>query len=262
MRADGTGAPTMGAGDAFILSALGIGTATAQSAPRKGFIVNQRTFLDSCPPGHRIRFQSDTMSLHVDPRLFDSISIGDLATVFENRCPLEAVLVPQQFKHGFFFGRAALAAANTPTNLGSSFFRLITGFVPRREDKPFPGGPREAVQQPSVFHVQLPIPEQTNSEPPSQVYELRYPDDGMGSSTIVRVSCSGGGPHTLGKRSCFTVTSYDTPYRYRGVLSVIYDMSHPHSAEGAIQEREAVLAFDMRIRAWIDSMMIYSGAKL
>ena len=166
MRADGTGAPTMGAGDAFILSALGIGSAAAQSTPRKGFVVNQRTFLDSCPPGHRIRFRSDTMSLHVDPRSFDSISIGDLATVFENRCPLEAVLVPQQFKHGFFFGRAALAAANTPPNLGSSFFRLITGFVPRREDKPFPGGPREAVKQPSIFDVPPPFPSgQSRSRP-------------------------------------------------------------------------------------------------
>jgi hypothetical protein len=218
-------------------------------------VSNPKTFLDSCPPEHRIHFQSDEYSLHVDPRLLDGITVLDLAKSFENRCPLEPVLVPQQFKHGFFFGKAALVAANTPANMGSSYFRLITGFVPRREDKPFSGRPREAVEQPSVFDVPPPIPERTKSEPPNQVYELRYPDDGMGSSTIVRVSCSGGGPHTLGKRSCFTVTTYDTPYRYRGALSVTYHMSHPYSAEGAASEREAVLIFDRRIRAWIDTML-------
>ena len=261
MRTGATGALTIDTGDALILSALGIGSAAAQSAPRKGFVVNPRTFLDSCPPGHRIQFQSGGMSLYVDPRLLDSISVLDLVKAFEDQCPFESVPVPERFKHAFFFGKAALAAANTPANLGTSYFRLITGFVPRRDDKPLPGASREPVQHPTVFDVPPPLPDSRNSQPPRRIYDLHYPDDGTGSSTTIRVSCNGGGPETNRKRSCFTATSYDTPYRYRGTISIRYTFSQPYSPEAqpsthpALAERELVLAFDIRVRAWIDSML-------
>jgi hypothetical protein len=234
---------------------LCIGTAAAQNVLPRDFIVDSRAFLDSCPPGHRIQFQSDAISLYVDPHWLDTYTLIKLAERFRNHCPTEPVQAGPGLINPLFFNRSIISAAQiTPTSLGSSYFQLIIAFIPQREDKPFPGTHREPVQQSTVVELP-PLPERTKSQPPNKIYELRYPDDGTGSSTVVRMSCSGGGPQTLGKRSCFTVTTYDTPYRYRGVLSVYYHMSHPHSAEGALSEGEAVLTFDRRIRAWIDSML-------
>ncbi len=241
---------------AFINSVLSIGSAAAQRARPREFVTDPQTFLTSCPPGHRIQFQAEGMSLYVDPHWLETYSLQQLAEHYRNSCPTEPVQVGQGLVNPLFFNRSIIAAAGTPTNLGSSYLRLIIGFVSRREDKPFPGADGGPVQQPLIVDVTPRVLGRNNPRPGNRIYELRYPDDGTESSTTVRVPCSGGGPETRGKRSCFTVSSYDAPYRYRGVLSVYYRISHSPSTETGMSEPEAILAFDMRVRAWVDRMMI------
>ena len=51
------------------------------------------------------------------------------------------------------------------------------------------------------------------------------------------------------------------PYRYRGTLSIYYRLRQAYSptahqsTASDVAEPELWLAFDMRIRTWIDSMM-------
>lgn len=100
------------------------------------------------------------------------------------------------------------------------------------------------------------------SLPPSaRLYELRYPDDDSASDATVRVSCGGEAPPQHNMRTCFTVL----PYRYRGTLSVRYSFmqeplplpeAHQAMPAAAVTEPQRIRAFDMRIRAWIDSMMM------
>jgi len=239
-----------------------VGSAAAQIVQPRDFIVDSKKFLDSCPPGHRIRFQREETSLNVDPHWLDTYSLFQLAERFRNQCPIEPVQSGQGLINPLFFNRSIIAAAQiNPTTLGGSYFGLRIAFIPPREDKPFLGMSREPVQQPSVFEITPALPDAGKSQPPSKIYDLHYPDDGMGSSTTVRLSCNGGGPETDGKRACFTVTSFDTPYRYRGVLSVYYMVQQAYSpasqkpANSELAEPELWLAFDTRIRAWIDSMM-------
>jgi len=239
-----------------------VGSAAAQIVQPRDFIVDSKKFLDSCPPGHRIRFQREETSLNVDPHWLDTYSLFQLAERFRNQCPLETVQTGPWLSNPLFFNRSIIVAAQiAPTNLGSSYFGLRIAFVPSREDKPFPGMSREPVQQPSVSEIAPALADAGKSHPPNKIYDLHYPDDGTGSSTTVRLSCNGGGPETRGQRACFTVTSFDTPYRYRGTLSIYYMVqqsyppSAPESLASNLAEPELWLAFDMRIRAWIDSML-------
>jgi hypothetical protein len=102
----------------------------------------------------------------------------------------------------------------------------------------------------------LPPPPGSGNSTALRIYDLRYPDHGMRSSTTVRVSCSGGWSGADGKRVCYTTTGYRAPYRYHETLGVNYVMVRAYSsAEDPMAEAERVLALDRRVRARIDSMM-------
>lgn len=111
-----------------LIMAYGTGSAGAQSS-QPNFVANQLTFLASCPPGHRIAFQLGQVTLHVDPRWLDNITVQSLARRYRNQCPAESVQVePRRGLASMLeFNRSVVAAAQiAPPDLGRNYFYSLS----------------------------------------------------------------------------------------------------------------------------------------
>ncbi len=162
----------------LVNSVLSIGSAAAQRARPRDFVIDPQTFLTSCPPGHRIQFQAEGMSLYVDPHWLETYSLLQLADHYRNSCPTESVQVRQGLVNPLFFNRSIIAAAGIePASLGSSYFQLLIAFIPRRKDKPLAQASSDPVTRPLVSDLPPSFADK-NSQAQQRLYDLRYPIDG------------------------------------------------------------------------------------
>lgn len=215
--------------------------------------------LKSCPPGYRIEFMFGSTSLYIDPRWLGNNSLLNLSKRFDGNCPTEAVSgLP------LYFNRSVLRLAKVPVGLGhpTFFFKVDRAKNVAANRTPGPSAAGILPAPPKRPHVEDVTRQAVRASLPvlpyARVYELRYPIENDQPPSIVRISCDGEHSGPTG-RACFAVS----PYRYRKDLDIKYrfrqdrlpvTVSSQSAASGMMSEADGVLEFDIRIRAWIDSL--------
>ena len=244
---------------ALVITAAGLGTRSslAQDTRRmQSNVSSPKGFLKSCPSGHRIQFMFGSTSLYIDPHWLDGISLVRLMDQVGAECPKGPVERSSRHEDSLFFNHSVLDLAGVPSGLGRPYLQFLVSKAVSRPEPPPPTAPPQQLREPRVDDVtKLSSP----NAGATRLYRLSYADDGSGSTTTVDVMCAGKASQPAG-RHC--ETKYPTHvYRYGRDLTVRYTFKQnvlPPPGEGKtanlMTDAEAVLAFDRRIRAWIDSL--------
>jgi plasmid stabilization system protein ParE len=210
--------------------------------------------LRACPPGHRVEFRYASTSLYIDLNWLDVISLVYIVERSGPNCPKQPILdLP------LFFRTSILELANVPDDLGRTFFFFVLeGASKTRQMHPslFQTRPWVLQNPPGITDITADAFPTVRPSPSSRVYLLRYLAESDGSDTTVVVSCGG---DILARRECFL----PIPYRFRRDLDINYKFRQSalpipgisEATPGGLNEPEGVLEFDIRIRAWIESLM-------
>jgi hypothetical protein len=225
--------------------------AQERSSQDHSHVPDASDILRNCEPGRRIEFRFGSTSLYIDPRWVEYGTLMDVFQKYGPACPSGPVV-----DVSIYFKSDVLRLIDAPKDLGSPYFFLLVG-TPRDKDRSADLHPSRHVRprdtaEPWVEDVTNFGGKVANAW--ARVYDLHYPDD----KDFVEISC-GGRSGDPGGRECFTVLQY----LYRKDLGIRYIFRQDHFAfltdQSAAQpedsEPRVVLAFDARLRRWLDSVM-------
>jgi hypothetical protein len=227
--------------------------AQERSSQDHSHVPDASDILRNCEPGRRIEFRFGSTSLYIDPRW---VEYGTLMDVFKNygpACPSGPVV-----DVSIYFKSDVLRLIDAPKDLGSPYFFLLVGALRDGELRPADLHPQREINPRSVREPWVEDVTGFGGRPSNawaRVYDLHYPND---NKDFVEISC-GGKPGAPGGRQCFTVLREV----YRKDLRIRYIFQQDHfafltnqpGAQPDDSEPRVVLAFDVRLRRWLDSVL-------
>jgi hypothetical protein len=216
-------------------------------------------FAKACGADRRIAFRFGATLLFIAPRWLDFRSQIALSRKFDSSCPNEPIEIAT-----LYFNDSILALAKTPSGMGNPFLFFVIGHfiavTPNDQIRVVPSDAPPLRQQAEPYveditRVSLRDPSPTSSR--ARVYRLVYPGISGNAPDSVVVSC-GGERGRPGGRQCFTPLPYrlgnDIGVRYTFQQNRYPPVDEPQVKGNEMNESKAVLAFDLAIRVWIDSL--------
>lgn len=238
------------------------GGAPPVSQPRPLFLMSDQELLATCPPGHRAEFVFGGTSLFVDLRLFSVPSLQQIWARTNRNCPTE----PEHAQRGgglFFYLGREIGRVKEERNIQFTQLHLGGSGVDLSERGEMPTDPLARRSFPDGSYVED-ITEHAAAwgviSIGSRAYRLQHAaTPGRGLPPPIRMRCS-----DVPDRSAYVMhRTCSTTYRYGPDLGVRYEFAvsrgdplrqPPGTPNASIAEPDGLLAFDARIRAWIDDL--------